>query len=212
MKRIYDIVAQILSIGLYPLFVPTYGISLFCYAYASHVPVMPVAWVIVAIVGTLLLTCILPATAIWLLIRQGRVSSMQIANASERTMPYLYATMGFGFWSYLLIAILHVPLYIGFVAVGATVAIGIIALINRRWKISAHLSGLGGLIGGLLCYCLGVGIFPAWPLLLSWFALTWLLMWARLYLNAHTSAQVVAGWLLGITCTFVPYAILYYAL
>ena len=204
--------AQILSIGLYPLFVPTYGISLFCYAYASQVPVMPAAWVIVAIAGTFLLTCVLPATAIWLLIRQGRVSSMQIYNAGERTMPYLYATIGFGFWSYLLIAILHVPLYIGFVAIGATVAIGIVSLINRKWKISAHLTGFGGLVGGLLSYCLGTGIFPAWPMLLLWLCITWLLMWARLYLNAHTPGQVAAGWLLGLSCTFIPYALLYHAL
>ena len=210
MRRLLDIVAQSLSIGLYPLFVPTYGIALFCYAYASRVVSMPALWVIVAIVGTFLLTCLLPATAIWLLIRQGRVSSMQIYNAQERKMPYLYATIGFGFWSYLLIAILHVPIYIGLVAIGATVAIGIVSLINRRWKISAHLTGFGGLIGGLMSYCLGVGLFPAWPMLLLWLGITWLLMGARLYLNAHTPAQVAAGWLLGLSCTFIPYALLTY--
>jgi beta-lactamase regulating signal transducer with metallopeptidase domain len=38
-----------------------------------------------------------------------------------------------------------------------------------------------------------------------------LLMYARLYLNAHTPLQVVCGYILGIVCTFTPNLIIYYA-
>ncbi len=210
MSSVLDILAKALSILLYPLFVPTYGIALFCYAYHTQVaPLMPV-WTAVAIVGTFVLTCVLPMTAIWILIRRGAVKDMQIENAGERTMPYLYAALGFAFWSYLIVSILHAPLYLDFIAIGATVAIALVALINRRWKISAHLSGLGGLTGGLLTYCLGIGAFPTWGTWCLWLGLSLILMFARLRLNAHTSAQVCAGWLLGIACTFIPYGIYCY--
>ncbi|MBR1877850.1 MAG: hypothetical protein IJ814_02465 [Paludibacteraceae bacterium] len=209
MKQVLDIVARALSVALYPLFVPTYGMALFCYAYSADHRI-PAVWVIVALCGTLLLTCILPATAIWSLIRKGKVSSMQIFNARERTYPYLYTALGFGFWTYLLAYVLHAPAYISLVAVGATIAIGLVAVINHWWKISAHLTGLGGLLGGILSFCLGSGIMPSWGMLAGWLAVTLVLMWARLYLNAHTSAQVAAGWLLGLSCTFFPYAIACY--
>ena len=210
MSRILDIIAKALSILLYPFFVPTYGIALFCYAYARQVLYMPVIWLVIAIVGTFVMTCLLPMTSIWILMKQGKVKDIQIEDGHQRTMPYLYATVGFGCWAYLLIAILHVPLYIACVSVGATVAIGLVMLINRWWKISAHLTGLGGLVGGLLSYCMGVGAIPSVGALCGWLAVSLILMYARLYLRAHTSAQVCAGWLLGISCTFLPYWIISY--
>lgn len=211
MNSLFNIVSKALSIILYPLFVPTYGIALFCLAYAHQVAYMPPVWVIIAIVGTLMLTCLLPMSAIWMLIRRGAIKDIQIADAKQRTMPYLYATVGFGCWAYLLIAILHVPVYIGLVGVGATMAIGLVFIINRRWKISAHLTGFGGLIGGLLSYYLGVGAIPSMGMLCLWLGTALLLMYARLYLNAHTSAQVSTGFLLGLSCTFIPYLLYTYA-
>ena len=210
MNRWTDITAKALSILLYPLFVPTYGVALFCYAYAQRVVYMPLAWVLVAVIGTFVLTCLLPVTAIAIMMRRGQVSDFQITNAQERTMPYIYSILGFGFWCYLVIAILHAPASIGFVAVGATVAITMVAWINRRWKISAHLTGLGGMIGGMLSYYMGIGLMPSWGAMSQWFLLTVLLMYARVHLDAHTPAQVCAGWLLGLACTFIPYCIYLY--
>lgn len=211
MNRSLDIIAKTLSVILYPLFVPTYGVTLFCLAHALHMGTpLPLVWTLIAIIGTLLLTCVLPVTAIWILMRRGFVTDMQIADSRERTMPYLYTIMGFGFWAYLMIAILKAPLYLSSISVGAVVAITLVALINRRWKISAHLTGFGGLVGGILCYCLGIGGVPSWTMLIVLIALSWILMWARLYLDAHTPAQVCTGWLFGIACTFIPYCLISY--
>jgi len=211
MNRLLDIVAKALSILLYPLFVPTYGVALFCYAYSLHADTLPWVWTLIAILGTLLFTCILPVTSIWILMRRGQVSSMQIENARERTMPFLYTIVGFGFWCYLMINILQAPLFMGFITIGATVAIGLVALINRHWKISAHLTGFGGLFGGLMTYCLALGAIPTWGTFALWLSISLILMYARLRLNAHTPAQVCAGWLLGLACTFLPYCIYAYA-
>lgn len=208
MNRVLTIVAKSLSVVLYPLFIPTYGIILFCIAHSIHIAPLAGVWVAVAVTGTLLLTCILPITAIWILVRRGVVKDLYIDNPQERTMPYIYAAFGFGFWSYLLVKILQAPSYLSSVAIGATVAIVLVALINRKWKISAHLAGIGGLVGGILSYCMGITAIPTWGTWALWIGLSWLLMWARLYLNAHTGAQVSAGWLLGIACTFLPYLIL----
>ena len=92
-----------------------------------------------------------------------------------------------------------------------TAAIGIVAIVNRFWKISAHLTGFGGLVGGIFCYCLGIGAIPTWGTGILWLGLSLMLMYSRLWLNAHTPAQVCTGWLTGIACTFLPYCIYCYA-
>lgn len=210
MKQIPDIIANILSVVFYPLFVPTYGMALFCYSYHTVIQPLPVIWSAVAIGGTLFLTAVIPITAIWIRMRRGAMTDMQITNPSERTIPYLYSIMGFCFWCYLLIRILQVPPYLGFVGVGATIAIGLVTVINRFWKISAHLTGLGGLFGGLITYCIGIGAIPTLGTMVLWLSVVLLVMYARLRLNAHTPAQVGAGWLLGILCTTIPYCIYCY--
>ena len=210
MKEVLDNIAKILSVVLYPLFVPTYGMGIFCWAYSLHVEPLNIAWVLVAIIGTFIITCLCPITSIWIMMKRGLVKDMQIENAQERFMPYLYSFISFCFWCYLIISVLHAPLFLSFIAVGATTAIGIVALTNRYWKISAHLSGLGGLTGGLMTYCLGIGAIPTWGTLSLWFGVSLILMYARLRLNAHTPAQVCAGWLLGMACTFIPYCMMLY--
>lgn len=208
MSRALDIIAKILSVVLYPLFIPTYGIALFCVAHNYQVAPLNAVWIAIAVIGTFTLTCVLPISSIWIMMKRGQVKDLYIDAPKERTMPYIYSALGFGFWSYLLVHILHAPAYLACVAIGATVAIVLVALINRYWKISAHLAGLGGLLGGILSYCLGIGAIPTWGTLIVWLGLSWLLMAARLRLNAHTGAQVSAGWLLGLLCTFIPYLII----
>ena len=210
MRKYLDIVAKIISVVLYPLFIPTYGIGLFCYAHKIHIAPLNVLWIVMAIIGTFLFTCVIPVTAIWIMKKRGEIKNLYMEDSRERTMPYLYAVVGFAFWSYLLVSILHAPLFLSYIAIGATVSIGLVALINRWWKISAHMIGCGGLVGGLFCYCLGLNAIPTWSTFGGWFGLSLLLMWARLRLDAHTPAQVCAGWLLGLTCTFLPYCIYAY--
>jgi len=200
-----------MSVVFYPLFVPTYGIALFCWAHTQHVAPLNGLWAAVAVGGTFLLTCILPISSIYIMMRRGEVKDLELDNPRERTMPYFYSAISFMFWSYLMVSILHAPQYLSFIAIGATAAIGIVAIVNRRWKISAHLTGFGGLVGGIFCYCLGIGAVPTWGTVALWFGLSLLLMYSRLRLNAHTPAQVCTGWLTGIACTFLPYCIYCYA-
>lgn len=211
MNKVLDILAKTLSVLLYPLFIPTYGMLLFCQSYSTQVEPLTRVWSLVAVLGTFTLTCVIPLTAILILMRRGKVNDIQIADSSQRTMPYVYTALGFAFWCYLMIAILHAPLYLEMIAIGSTAAIALVAFINRFWKISAHLTAAGGLLGGLLSYCLGIGAMPTWGTWALWLSITLVLMFARLYVKAHTSAQVCAGWLLGIINTFVPYCIFYYA-
>ena len=70
-----------------------------------------------------------------------------------------------------------------------------------RWKISAHLVGMGGLIGAIAAVnsMHQLGLLPLLAVLI---ALTGLVASARLLSSDHTQAQVLAGGALGFISTW----------
>ncbi|MBQ0136440.1 MAG: hypothetical protein KBS40_00335 [Bacteroidales bacterium] len=206
MNKTLDIASKILSAVCYPLWMPTYGMALFCGAVQRTFP-LPFSYWLVSVGTTFLLTGLLPLSLIWYQVKKGAIQDIYINNREERTMAYIEAAMGFAFWWYLITYILHAPSFLCGVALGATVAIVAVAVINKFWKISAHLTGMGGLLGGVMAYALAYSVFPI-GLLITVCVLTLLVMYARLWLKAHTDWQVIAGLALGMACTlgasFIP--------
>lgn len=210
MHTILNILSKKLSIVCYPLFIPSYGMALYMWAMLHRTPTLPSIYIWLNIIGTFVLTALIPIVLIIILWRQGRVSSLHITYPKERTIPYLYSTACFGFWCYFVSNTTHLPKVWLFIALGATVALFAVTIINRWWKISAHLTSMGGLLGGLISMGLYYNIVPT-SLVIALLVLSLLLMYARLYLDAHTPMQVVCGYLLGILCTFIPNWIMYHA-
>lgn len=210
MSQVSEKIAKIISALMYPLLIPTYGMILFYIGFPEHMFPMPARYWLVLIFGTLFFTGLLPLSLIYVMIRRGSIKDIYITSAKERTMPYIYTAMGFAFWTYFLHAICHVPVFMTLIALGAATAIGLLALINFRWKMSAHLVALGGLVGGVCSYCLYCGIVPLW-LIIALLCISLITMFARLKLDAHTPMQLVAGFLLGLFCTFICDLILYHA-
>lgn len=209
MAKAGTIIAQGVSMLLYPLWIPTYGMLLFMGALRGQVPFVPPAIVWTAVGGTLLLTGVLPVSLIVYLWKKGRISTLYITDPAQRAVPYRYSTVCFGFWCYFVTGTLHLPAVWLYISAGATAALAAVAVINRKWKISAHLTAMGGLLGGIGCCGLYYGT-PVTPLVIGVLGLSLLLMYARLYLNAHTPLQVCCGYLLGLGCTFLPYLIASY--
>jgi len=172
---------------------------LFCSAVNQVMPLPWNYWLIM--VGfTLIITGVLPISLILYQVHRGDITDIYITNRSERTLAYVETCGCFAFWWYMLSFTLHVPDWLCGVALGGAVSIALVAVINRWWKISAHLTGMGGLVGGILS-----ALYNLQPATCHLFyialAVTLLVMYARLYLNAHTSWQVIAGFALGLTCT-----------
>jgi len=79
------------------------------------------------------------------------------------------------------------------------------ALINLHWKISIHSNGIASFSAGLLLLVWFGYLFPfpGYPVIavLILFLLTAAVVWARIVLGAHTTAQAVAGAVLGAVVT-----------
>lgn len=181
---------------------PTYGIVLFCMAFSQQIP-LPAAYWLVSCIGTFFMTALIPLSLMIFRRLRGEVSDISISNASERTPIYVYTIICYAFWSYFLYKVIHAP-FVSLIGVGATIALAVVLFINTHWKISAHLTGLGGLLGGILAYVYNYTLPLPMMAISIILGIALALMFARLYLNAHTSLQVVTGFLLGIIMTFTP--------
>lgn len=204
MTKTVKYIAQGLSILLYPMWMPTYGMVLFCTILTTGDVDLPAIYWAFAVGGTAFLTLLSPmAVLLWMRLTK-QIDNLYLRDARQRTLPYIYTCICYGAWCYFLAAILHAPRFFVVSAIGATIALALVTLINLRWKISAHLTGLGGLLGGMMSYYLSSGsLTSVWPGVAG-YLLVLLLMYARLYLNEHTPLQVVVGFLLGLICCFVP--------
>lgn len=129
------------------------------------------------------------------------VGDIHIARQGQRTLPFILCILSFSLgtlvmWHsygwHLLTALL------GCYAVNTL----LVMLINFKWKISVHATGLGGPIAAL-CMAIGWAILPGMLVLLA------LVCWARVYLRAHSLGQVLAGSGLGFAFTMLFFNLLH---
>ena len=202
--------AHIVSILLYPMLMPLYGILLFCVGAKQLVPLLPSLYIGLCIAGTAVITLLIPIFLLIFMWKRGQIDSLHINNAKQRTTPYIYTLICYGFWAYFLRVTLQLPIFLLLVAIGSMFALLAVTIINHWWKISAHLTGIGGLLGGICSFALSYSVLPFWLIIIV-LLIALMLMYARLYLNAHTPMQVVCGFLLGLLSTFIPTLIMTYA-
>jgi len=197
MKKFHNIVSLVFQ----PLFMPTIGMAMLINI--DLFEAIPVTWRIIAVVGTFIFTGLMPAVPILLLLKKGDVSDLFISKREQRTMPYLFSFLSYAFWTLYLLRVLKLPMFMVAVGIGTTLSILLITLINLKWKISAHLSGIGGLAGGVFGICYRLAYNPYW-FLISILAVSALVAYSRIELKAHTPGQTLAGFSLGFASVFIP--------
>lgn len=183
------------------MLVPTYAMVLFCKTIATSQPgVIPHRWYLVVVLGTFLLTFFIPFSAL-LLLWKGDIRQVYMSSKESRYIPYFYGLISAILWYFFLYKVISMPPIVNWLTIGAIICLILVTLINSRWKISAHLTMMGVLLGSILAYCYYIGLFP-YGLWLAILLISWIVMWARLFLNTHTQAEVTVGYLMGIVVTF----------
>ena len=210
MRQLLNILSQACSIVLYPMLMPLYGILLFCVGAKQLIPLLPSLYISLCIAGTAVITLVIPILLLVFMWKKGQIDSLHINDAKQRTTPYMYTLICYGFWAYFLRVTLQLPTFLLLVAIGSMFALLAVTIINHWWKISAHLTGIGGLLGGICSFALSYSVLPFWLIIIV-LLVALILMYARLYLDAHTPMQVVCGFLLGLLSTFIPTLIMIYA-
>lgn len=193
-------VAHLISTIFQPLLMPAYGVMLlFLYTYFG-VTYLSQFWAIVTPV--FFFSFAIPASLIYILYRVGVISDLSLKVRRERIYPYLITLVSYiaMIWFY---HRLHMPKWFMMIMT-SSVAIMIIAiLITLKWKISAHMFGVGGLIGGAMSVSYFVEHSNPYYMFMGLFIIAGLTGTSRLILKRHTLAQVIAGFFLGLIISFV---------
>ncbi len=120
---------------------------------------------------------------------------------AERSVPYFITVLYYGFTWWLLYKA-PVPPILAQLMMGAAIAVLGTALVNFKYKISAHLVGIGGLSGCFLVLGLHGSQDYTLPFIIGILS-SGILGWARLQLSAHSPVEVYSGFLLGLLSQFI---------
>jgi membrane-associated phospholipid phosphatase len=195
-------IAKIISGIFNPLLMPTYGI-LILFTSDSYFSMLPYEAKKVVFIIVFISSCLLPLAFLPLFLYQNLIRNFEMQTNRERIVPF--ATIGLLYlMGYFLLLQMEVPDTIANVLLGGAFAIFINLLITLKWKISAHMTGIGALTGALLVfsYTLKSDLIIY---LAAAFIVAGLVGTSRLLLKYHTPAQIYAGFGLGVTALLLTF-------
>ncbi len=190
--------ALFISVLLHPMLMATYGCLLLFFGIKNTVydfmTPFETKWRITLIV--FLFSFLFPALNIFILYKLKRLPSLTLSNQKDRTFPYIMTAI-FYFGLFYLLMDISIWNSIKVFVIGAGLAILITAFINLKFKISAHMVGIGGLLGILisLSYLIKYDMTVFYMIII---VLAGCVGFARLYLNEHKPNQLYLGFLLGL--------------
>lgn len=192
--------AKIISVLFHPVFMPSLGLFLLL-SINSHIQTeltpevqrLLLIWIFV-------ITGIFPIISALVFLRSGIISSLQMENKRERIGPYLLTAFYYGL-AYYMLRKSDLPDALFALLLGATLSILFITIISWFWKISAHMVGIGGVIGAIVgfaeTYNMNLGAFVAGLVLLAGVVAT-----SRLWLGSHKPLEIYGGVALGFSLLY----------
>jgi hypothetical protein len=190
--------ALLISVVFHPLLMATYGCLLLFFGIKNTVydflTGFETKWRISLVV--FLFSFVFPVLNIFLLYKLRRLPSITLSGQQDRTFPYLMTSL-FYFGLFYLLKDLNIWPSIKLFIAGGGIAILLTALINLKTKISAHMVGLGGLLGVIisLSYLIKFDMTLFYVLVILAAGLTGS---ARLLLREHRPQQLYTGFFLGL--------------
>ena len=191
--------SNILSTLFHPLLMVTYGITFALMG--TFLALYPLRMKLLIWGSAFLSTAVLPGLFLFLLTRTGAASDLELTKRKERALPYLIVISSVALCLYFLYRMM-MPFWLIAILMGICVALLIALCINFFWKISAHMIGIGGLLGGLMGVA-RIHLINPYLLFIAVLLIAGLLGTSRIFLKRHTPLQVYAGFSLVFMCTFV---------
>jgi hypothetical protein len=189
--------ALFVSVVFHPLLMATYGCALLLFGIRNtiydYLTPFETKWRITLIV--FIFSFLFPVLNIFVLYRMRRIPSLLLSDQRQRTFPYVITSL-FYFGLFYLLTDINIWSSIKLCIAGGGAAILLTALCNLKFKISAHMVGIGGLLGVLISvsYLLR---FDMTVYYLAVILLAGVIGFARLQLGEHRPYQIYAGFLLG---------------
>lgn len=189
-------IALVISVVFQPLMMPAlvFGMILFAVPEATSIPAEFKEQIFFLIV---LCTLVIPMVTIIGLRLSGAVKSLHMPEVNDRRVPFMITSLYFLLTTWFLFQKTDIDpvLWLGM----SIICISVVVLtgISFFWKMSAHMTGVGGLLGVVLSLGSKFQNFAVLYPLLGALLLCGIVASARLMLQAHRPLEIYIGWAAG---------------
>ena len=192
-------VARVTSIVFTPFSIPFLAfLVLFLFSYLR---IMPILYKGIVLGIVYCFTILTPTITIFLFRKINGFSRQELSERKKRYVPILLTIISYVF-CLLMMRKLNIPWYMtGIIFVSLVISI-ICILVNLKWKLSEHMAGMGGIIGGLVSFSALFSYNPVVWLCL-FILIAGILGSARIVLGHHTLGEVLSGFVVGLVCSFL---------
>jgi membrane-associated phospholipid phosphatase len=201
--------AFLISALLHPLLLPS--LAFFILLYVHPIPLLAIAdegkWRLLTVI--FILTFAAPIFGILIFYFTGSIEDLQMKNPQDRHLPFIMTSIFYMISTALFVYDARFQAFpiLGVIIGSITISLVIVTIVTFFWKISAHSTGISGVVGFLmgLSYKLNdeALIYP----IVACIIIAGILMSARLYLNAHSPNQILAGSALGFAVSLTSIAL-----
>ncbi len=197
--KIKQVTAQGISFVFHPLIMPTLACLLLMNS-GFYFALLTFNAKSIILLIVFLSTFLLPLIAIGLMGLNAKTKP-DLNKAPDRVLPMLVTSIFYYIGYYTLGRLNVYPVYKVFL-ISSILIIIVLMLVSVRWKISAHMAGIGGLIGAFVALSFRLGLNSSFALSVL-IAIAGLLGSSRLILKKHNPLQVYAGFLAGFAINFL---------
>ena len=192
-------VARITSIVFTPFSIPFLAfLVLFLFSYLR---IMPILYKGIVLGIVYCFTILTPTITIFLFRKINGFARQELSERKKRYVPILLTIISYVF-CLLMMRKLNIPWYMtGIIFVSLVISI-ICILVNLKWKLSEHMAGMGGIIGGLVSFSALFSYNPVVWLCL-FILIAGILGSARIVLGHHTLGEGLSGFVVGLVCSFL---------
>lgn len=204
--------AQVVSYLFHPLLMMTYAYIMLMYSnpfsFRGHAFAAAFEGNLMQFIRVLQMTFIFPAFAVLMMRFLGLVKSFEMRDREERYGPYIATGICY-LWFFINLnwGVEGYPSVFTSFTLGATIGLFVAFFLNIFTKVSAHTTGVGGLV------CMALYIYPQSYLVSPLWLVAVLLAagsvgTARLLLKAHSPQEVYGGYLIGFGSQALAFGIL----
>lgn len=188
--------ARFISTLFTPFAIPTIAfVVLFLFSYLR---IMPIYYKLIVVSIVFCFTILMPAITIFLFRKIHGLDVGALADRRKRYMPYLLTIISYAF-CLLMMHRLNIPWYMSGIILSSLIVMIIFLLVNLKWKLSEHMGGAGGVIGGLVSFSALFSYNPVWWLCF-FILISGALGSARIILGHHKLGEVLVGFAIGLVC------------
>ena len=179
-------VARVTSMVFTPFSIPFLSfLVLFLFSYLR---IMPIQYKLIVLGIVYCFTILTPTITIFLFRKINGFARQELSERKKRYVPILLT--------------INIPWYMTGIILASLVVSIICIAVNLKWKLSEHMAGMGGVIGGLISFSALFGYNPVGWLCL-FILIAGILGSARIVLGHHTLGEVLSGFAVGLICALL---------